>query len=138
MSKRIRIAGGVSTGLEVPLSPAAPAAQPSLPSQHKHAPLASSQSLKNKILAAAVPSPPPAPCVPRDRSLVRRLISETWLFLETECVLDVMDNLGRLIPGRPVRELLLDDPTWLLRAQRGQKWLGEWWIAGRGEDLPGD
>ncbi|KAI8473756.1 MAG: hypothetical protein J3K34DRAFT_164915 [Monoraphidium minutum] len=53
------------------------------------------------------------------------LVGETWLFLELECVEEVMDNLGRLIPGRPPRDLLLDDPSWLLRAQRGQKWLGE-------------
>jgi len=56
---------------------------------------------------------------------ITRLISETWLFLETECVEEVMGNLAHLIPSRPVRELLLDDPSWLLRAQRGQRWLGE-------------
>ncbi|KIZ03573.1 hypothetical protein MNEG_4388 [Monoraphidium neglectum] len=53
------------------------------------------------------------------------LVGETWLFLEPDCVEDVLGTLGRLIPGRPARELLLDDPTWLLRAQRGQRWLGE-------------
>lgn len=55
-----------------------------------------------------------------------RLIQEgTWLYLEPECVADVVDNLGHLIPGKAPRELLLDDPSWLLRAQRGQRWLGE-------------
>jgi hypothetical protein len=36
-----------------------------------------------------------------------------------------MENLQHLIPKTPARQLLLDDPSWLLRAQRGQRWLGE-------------
>ena len=55
-----------------------------------------------------------------------RLIAEgTWLFLEPECVADVVDNLRHLVPVRTPRDLLLEDPSWLLRAQRGQRWLGE-------------
>lgn len=49
----------------------------------------------------------------------------TWLFLESECVAEVVDTLRHLIPLRSPRQLLLDDPSWLLRAQRGQRWLGE-------------
>lgn len=60
-----------------------------------------------------------------DENQASWLVGEVWLFLETECVEEVLENLGRLVPGRPARDLLLDDPTWLLRAQRGQRWLGE-------------
>lgn len=80
--------------------------------------------------AGVTPPPPPittthprthhAPPAPR----LVRLVGETWLFLEPECVAEVMDNLRHLIPSRAPRDLLLDDPTWLLRAQRGQRWLG--------------
>jgi hypothetical protein len=64
----------------------------------------------------------PRPHIPPPPS---RLVGETWLFLETECVEEVMDNLAHLIKGRAPRDLFLEDPSWLLRAQRGQRWLGE-------------
>jgi hypothetical protein len=32
--------------------------------------------------------------------------------------------MGRLMPGQDTRALLVADPGWLLRVQRGQRWLG--------------
>ena len=81
-------------------------------------------ALQTVLLAHAHAAAPPRarPCAP---AAAARLVGQVWLFLEPECVAEVLDNLGRLVPGRPARDLLLDDPQWLLRAQRGQRWLGE-------------
>lgn len=54
-----------------------------------------------------------------------RLVETQPLFLVTECVQEVLAEIQRLIPGQQnAAALLVSDPDWLLRVQRGQKWLG--------------
>jgi hypothetical protein len=59
------------------------------------------------------------------RLLRRRLVAEQPLFLDIECVKEVVAELRLLMPGVDVVALLRADPEWLLRAQRGQRWLGQ-------------
>jgi hypothetical protein len=46
-------------------------------------------------------------------------------FLDLEHVQEVLQELGRLMPGTDVAALLLRDPSWLTRVERGQKRLGQ-------------
>lgn len=46
------------------------------------------------------------------------------LFLVPECVQQVLGEMQRLMPGQDAAVLLVRDPDWLLRLQRGQQWLG--------------
>lgn len=46
------------------------------------------------------------------------------LFLVTQCVREVLDEIHRLMPAQDAAALLIQDPDWLLRVQRGQQWLG--------------
>jgi hypothetical protein len=39
--------------------------------------------------------------------------------------MQVISEMELLMPGKDVRALLRADPEWLLRAQRGQRWLGQ-------------
>jgi hypothetical protein len=45
-------------------------------------------------------------------------------FLDVEGVQEVLAELQRLMPQHDPRQVLLADPTWLLRVERGQKRLG--------------
>ena len=47
------------------------------------------------------------------------------MFLATDCVEEVLADMARLMPKVDTVALLLSDPGWLLRVQRGQRWLGE-------------
>lgn len=43
-----------------------------------------------------------------------------------ECVEEVLLDMRRLLPaGTDVAAMLVADPSWLLRVQKGQRWLGE-------------
>jgi hypothetical protein len=53
-----------------------------------------------------------------------RLVEAQPLFLVIECVEQVLVEIQRLMPGRDAAALLVQDPDWLLRVQRGQQWLG--------------
>jgi hypothetical protein len=47
-------------------------------------------------------------------------------FLDVEHVQEVLDEMRRLMgPTADVRKLLLGDPSWLTRVERGQKRLGQ-------------
>jgi hypothetical protein len=37
----------------------------------------------------------------------------------------VLEELQRLMPNADAAGMLIDDPSWLLRAQHGQQWLGQ-------------
>jgi len=58
-------------------------------------------------------------------ALLCRLVEEVPLLLEVECVRASLSELARLMPRVDGVRLLRDDPTWLLRLQSGQKWLGQ-------------
>ncbi len=45
--------------------------------------------------------------------------------MDVRCVSEALAELRRLMPGVNVCRLVLQDPSWVLRAQRGQKWLGQ-------------
>jgi hypothetical protein len=53
-----------------------------------------------------------------------RLAEAQPLFLVTECVEQVLAEIQRLMPGKDAAAMLVQDPDWLLRVQRGQQWLG--------------
>lgn len=55
---------------------------------------------------------------------VCRLVEVQPLFLVTECVEQVLGEIQRLMPNANAAALLVSDPDWLLRVQRGQQWLG--------------
>lgn len=55
---------------------------------------------------------------------VDRLVEVQPLFLVTECVQQVLGEIQRLMPNANAAALLVSDPDWLLRVQRGQQWLG--------------
>lgn len=57
-------------------------------------------------------------------SAVCRLVEVQPLFLVTECVREVLAEIQRLMPKSNAAALLMSDPDWLLRVQRGQQWLG--------------
>jgi len=65
---------------------------------------------------------PHALCPPL--SAVCRLVETQPLFLVTECVREVLAEIQRLMPKSNAAALLMSDPDWLLRVQRGQQWLG--------------
>lgn len=57
---------------------------------------------------------------------VDRLVQQQPRFLEPDLVEEVLQELGRLFHGSTdPRKLLVNDPTWLLRAERGQRRLGD-------------
>ena len=45
--------------------------------------------------------------------------------LDSEAVGEVLAELRRLMPGQDPADLLLRDPSWLLRVERGSKRLGQ-------------
>lgn len=53
-----------------------------------------------------------------------RLVEVQPLFLVTECVEQALVEIQRLMPNANAAALLVSDPDWLLRVQRGQRWLG--------------
>jgi hypothetical protein len=55
---------------------------------------------------------------------MHRLVEVQPLFLVTECVQQVLGEIQRLMPNANAAALLVSDPDWLLRVQRGQQWLG--------------
>lgn len=56
---------------------------------------------------------------------VDRLVEQQPLFLDTERVSEVLVEMKRLLGGSDARQLLLSDPGWLTRVERGQKRLGQ-------------
>eukprot|EP00877_Chromochloris_zofingiensis_P011719 jgi/Chrzof1/6800/Cz19g10070.t1 len=57
---------------------------------------------------------------------IDRLVEATPLLLSVECVEEVLLDMRRLLPaGTDVAAMLVADPSWLLRVQKGQRWLGE-------------
>lgn len=55
---------------------------------------------------------------------VGALVEAQPLFLDTRCVRAVLDEMRRLLPG-DAAAALARDPSWLLRLQRGQEYLGQ-------------
>lgn len=48
------------------------------------------------------------------------------MFLDVEGVGEVLQEMGRLLPaGTDVKRLLVQDPSWMMRVERGQKRLGQ-------------
>ena len=45
-------------------------------------------------------------------------------FINPEHVGDVLEELRRLMPGKDARRVLVSDPSWLLRVERGTKYMG--------------
>ncbi|WIA20357.1 hypothetical protein OEZ85_006188 [Tetradesmus obliquus] len=56
---------------------------------------------------------------------VDKLVEAQPLLLVTPCVEEVLADIRRLLPGRDAEQLLAADPDWVLRVQRGQRWLGQ-------------
>ncbi|KAK9813660.1 hypothetical protein WJX73_002170 [Symbiochloris irregularis] len=52
------------------------------------------------------------------------LLSQQAWFVDPEHVNHVLDELSRLMPGKDARQFLVADPSWLLKVERGTKWLG--------------
>lgn len=73
----------------------------------------------------------PRPCrrdaapTPPTSTTTCRLVEAQPKFLDLEHVQEVLQELGRLMPGTDVAALLLRDPSWLTRVERGQKRLGQ-------------
>jgi len=44
--------------------------------------------------------------------------------VDAEAVQEVLEEMGRLMPGKDAKMVLLQDPGWLLRVERGTKRLG--------------
>ncbi|PRW21043.1 ATP-dependent zinc metalloprotease FTSH mitochondrial [Chlorella sorokiniana] len=53
------------------------------------------------------------------------LVQRQPRFLDAECVGEVLEELRRLMPGKDAAQMLLADPSWLLRVERGRKRLGD-------------
>ena len=47
-----------------------------------------------------------------------------YRFINPEHVRDVLEELKRLMPKADARAVLANDPSWLLRVERGTKYLG--------------
>ena len=45
-------------------------------------------------------------------------------FVDAEAVEEVLEEMGRLMPNQDPKMVLLRDPSWLLRVERGTKRLG--------------
>jgi hypothetical protein len=58
-------------------------------------------------------------------TLLRSLVEAQPLLLVPECVGLALAELQRLLPGVDAAALLASDPSWVLRLQRGQQWLGQ-------------
>lgn len=59
-----------------------------------------------------------------DEAQVQNLIEKQPRFVNPEHVNDVLDELRRLMPKRDARSTLVDDPSWLLKVERGTKYMG--------------
>lgn len=57
--------------------------------------------------------------------LGRRLVESNPMFFDVEAVLEALEELDRLMPGTDVRRMLVQDPSWLTRVERGQRRLGQ-------------
>ena len=44
--------------------------------------------------------------------------------MDAEAVAEVLEEMGRLMPGKDPSMVLVRDPSWLLRVERGTKRLG--------------
>lgn len=55
--------------------------------------------------------PPHAPPTPR--------------LFDTDLVAEVLDELARLMPTHDPRQVLLSDPSWVLKVERGPRRLGQ-------------
>ena len=60
-----------------------------------------------------------------DQPAAQRLVMDQPRFLDLDGVRAVLADLRHLMPKQDPRRLLLSDPSWLLRVQRGQKHLGQ-------------
>jgi hypothetical protein len=78
------------------------------------------------IPPGALQAPTPASRPPlRSRAHFHRIVERQPLFLDSEGVKEALAELKRLMPkNTDAREMLLRDPSYLLRVQRGQRRIG--------------